>query len=228
MQSWRRFFLDVLIGLVLPPLASLALGIAGGEPAWWRAPAVLRDQLAGALLALDTVLLVMIGSVARPGRHTALVASGALAGSALTVTSLVATGQTRPWLDAHAVLAAASVAALVVRAGAARLFRSPLDASGLTGLLAVVAITALLAVGPTVPVLPGWLVDALLRMNPVIAVTSAAGIDPLRTEPLYTLSPVAHWAFVYPRISTSIGLYAGVAAACAVGILRASPSRTSR
>lgn len=205
--------------------ATLDLG-----PAWWTWPPLSRSGAAGTALALNTCLLLAACAVATPSRWW-LGAATAAAFAAASLALLIAVGGAAaaiPLLAGHVVLLMGGWAMLAAGALARRLCRHPLDAAGATLGLAGLLVGGLLALGPAVPAVPTWLLNLLLRLNPVVAVTAAADIDLLRTGAIYHLSPVSHWRFDYPGWLSSALTYAGAAAvpaACA-RLRRAPGGRT--
>ena len=109
-------------------------------------------------------------------------------------------------------LLAAAVALAAVGRMWRAIFADVLDAAALT-LASVLALTlGVLAAGPLSSDLPTPALNFLLGVNPLIAVMSAAGVDILRSELLYRLSPIAHRQFEYPAWSFSFGLFCVTAA----------------
>ncbi len=218
----------LLAGAAPAAVPSLARVLAGADPAWWQASALSREALAGITLACDTAWLMVACALAAPVGRTAASAAAFLGGSAFVVSLVAGPATAGTWVQAHAVMTLAAIAGLSVRRLASQHLTAPLDAAGASLALTVSALAALLAIGPALPTAPDWVVAVVLRANPVIAVTAAAGIDPLRTDLLYRLSPVAHWNFVYPGATASMLTFGVVAAACvAGGILRPTSSRTT-
>ncbi len=203
--------------LAIPP--GLSLAVAGGlyaEPRWWQLAPLARDAVAGLALAANTAALLTLCAVSTPTRRACYRVVVFIAASFLLVVTLAGRATPGVWLPPHGVLAVAAAAVLAVRSAAARFWPHPLDAAGLS--LTAVAATTLgaLALGPALPPVPVWLIDLLLRVNPVVAVTAAAGIDLLHTDLFYRLAPVAHWQFVYPGTAASLALFGSVTTAMAV------------
>lgn len=190
--------------------------------AWPLTPAVLRIAAADALV-IEALMLVVAAPVAgvaiarrRDGaawRHIA----GA-AGVFTTVSALAAFAAAAmsglPMVFAfrsHMALAAVALALTALGAWLSTLCRDLLDACALAVAISVALSAAVLVAGPATARLPQALVDASLLASPPIAVSAAAGIDLLRSEVLYQLSPISHRRFTYPAWSTSAVVYAAAA-----------------
>ncbi len=98
----------------------------------------------------------------------------------------------------HATIASAAVALVGVGALCAATFRDRLDAAAAAMSAAIVLSAGVLVAGAPVAEAPRGLVEAALTASPVVAIASAAGIDLLRTDVLYQLSPLARLRFDYP------------------------------
>ena len=158
-------------------LVTIAAPVAGA------AIAASADGSAGATLRrLLVVLAVFIGTSFLFG----WVASRA---GALDVVVLV---------QGHVALAATALALASVGALCAAIFADVLDAAGAALLAALVAAAGLIGSGPPSADLTERAINAGLLASPVIAATSAARIDLLRSATLYQLSPIAHRRFEYP------------------------------
>lgn len=201
----------------LPLVAGLAVAQGlYGDPRWWQLPPLGRDAVAGMTVAANAALLLIMCAAARPARRACYGVAMFIAiscGAAIVMSVRVPAAA---WLSAHGMLAVTACAVVAGRFLAGRLFREPLDAAGLT-----VAVLAALTIGPLVPgpaapPLPAWAIDAVLRLNPVVAVTSAAGMDLLHTSLFYRLAPVAHWQFEYPGTAASTALFGTTALLLAV------------
>lgn len=174
-------------------LVTIAAPIAGA------AIAASADGSVGATLRrLLVVLGVFIGSSFLLG----WVASRA---GALDVVVLT---QSRVALAAT-VLALGSVGALC-----ATIFVDVLDAAGAALLAALVAAAGLIGSGPPSADLTERAINTGLLASPVIAATSAARIDLLRSAALYQLSPIAHRRFEYPDWVSVSAWYLLVAGCC--------------
>ena len=200
-------------------------------PAWWSWPPswppLSRSAAAGTALALNTLLLVAVCALAVPAAWLGgLFVTVFAATSLVSLAAVAGPARTTPLLTGHVVLAASGYMVLAAGTLARRVWRRPLDAAGVTAALTGVLVAGLLALGPAVPAVPTWVVNLLLRLNPVVAVTAAADIDLLRTGAIYRLSPVPHWMFEYPGWLSSVTVYAGAAAAFAgLSHLRREPGR---
>ncbi len=201
--------------------APLGLGLAVcvglyADPRWWRLPALARDAAAGLTLAANTAGLMCLCAAAEPSRRACCWAAVSIVSSYLVLAAMAGRATPAVWLPAHGVMAVAAAAVVASRAAAGRLLPHPLDAAGLSLTTVAATLTAVLALGPALPPVPVWLIDLLLRVNPVVAVTSAAGVDLLHTDVFYRLAPVAHWQFVYPGTAASVALFGSAAAAMGV------------
>jgi len=101
-------------------------------------------------------------------------------------------------LQSRVALASIALALASVGALCAALFADVLDAAGAALLAALVAAAGLIGSGPPSADLTERVINAGLLASPVIAATSAARIDLLRSATLYQLSPIAHRRFEYP------------------------------
>jgi hypothetical protein len=74
------------------------------------------------------------------------------------------------------------------------------DAVGVAYALVACLVGGVLLVGPLVSGLAhvGGLIQVVLLLNPFVTVAAALGLDPMRTEWLYVLSPIGQRQFVYP------------------------------
>lgn len=122
-------------------------------------------------------------------------------------------------LESRAALAATALALASVGALCATLFDNVLDAAGTTLLAVLLAACGLLGAGPATSSLPERAINAGLLASPLIAVTSAARIDLLRSAGLYHLSPIAHRRFEYPEWSAVSAWYLCVAGCCLAGMV---------
>lgn len=201
--------------MVLVVTTVLELGPAWGPwpPSW---PALSRSAAAGTTLALNTILLLAVCALAVPAAwQGTLFVTVFAAASLVSLMEVAGPARTVSLLAGHVVLAASGSMILAAGTLARRVWRHPLDATGVTAALTAALVAALLALGPAVGAVPAWVVNLLLRLNPVVAVTAAADIDLLRTGAIYHLSPVPHWMFDYPGWLSSAGTYAAAAAAFA-------------
>jgi hypothetical protein len=132
-----------------------------------------------------------------------IVGLGAAQAGALNVTVLV---------QSRVALAATTLALASLGALCAAVFVDVLDAAGAALVAALVAATGLIGSGPAGADLTERAINVGLLASPVIAATSAARIDLLRSAALYQLSPIAHRRFEYPGwvcVSVSYLLVAG-------------------
>jgi hypothetical protein len=99
-------------------------------------------------------------------------------------------------------------------------FRDEVDAAACAALIAVAAATTFVAAGPALADAPARLIDATLLASPVVATAATAGLDLVRTEPLYRLTPVAHRQFTYPEWYAACAAYLTAAMFCFAGVVR--------
>jgi hypothetical protein len=97
----------------------------------------------------------------------------------------------------------------------------------LTGALLALVASALLVVGvfaagPLAGRLSTSATAAVLLANPLVAITSAAGIDLLHLEVIYRTSPLAHRGVALPAWTTASAVYA-VTGLAAFGVSRIRP-----
>ena len=121
-------------------------------------------------------------------------------------------------MQSRVALAATTLALASVGALCAAVFANVLDAAGAAVLAALVAAAGLIGSGPPSADLTERAINAGLLASPVIAATSAARIDLLRSAALYQLSPIAHRRFEYPDwVSVSVW-YLSVAGCCLIAM----------
>lgn len=210
-----------MAGPVLCLVSPVGLGLAVcaglyGEVGWWHLSPLPQNAAAGLTLAANTAALMCFCAVATPAPRACFQATVFIAASFLVVAVMAGRAAPGVWLPAHGLLVVTSAAVLAARALADRVWPHPLDAAGLTLTAVVAVLVGALAPGPALPPVPVWLIDALLRVNPVVAVTAAAGVDLLHSDLFYRLAPVAHWQFDYPGTGESVALFGGAAAVMAV------------
>jgi hypothetical protein len=121
-------------------------------------------------------------------------------------------------LESRAALAATALALASVGALCATLFHNVLDAAGVSLLAVVLSAGGLLAAGPLTSSLPERAINAGLLASPLIAATSSARVDLLRSAELYHFSPIAHRRFEYPEWWVVSVSYLGVAGCCLTGM----------
>jgi len=129
-----------------------------------------------------------------------------------------------PWdtaMASHLTLAAAALALAALGAWCGSTFLDPLDAGACSVAVALVATCGLFAAGSLVADLPTPVVNAALLTNPIIAVTSAANIDLLRSDFLYQISPIAHRHFEYPVWYLAVTCFSCISLCAAGGVVRA-------
>ena len=116
-----------------------------------------------------------------------------------------------------------SVAALVELGRAVRvLIADPLSAAMAGVSIGVLVVIGVFAVGPLTADLSSTQAAALLLLNPLVAVTSAAGIDLLHLDTIYRTSPLAHRGVALPAWTTACVVYATTGLA-AHGVSRLRP-----
>ena len=118
----------------------------------------------------------------------------------------------------HATLGAVALALAAFGALCGASFADELDAAACAVLLAVLTGGGLLVAGAAVGQLPRPMIDAALAASPFVAITSAAHIDIIRTDALYSISPLAHLQVKYPAWDAACGWYLGVALLCFLGL----------
>jgi hypothetical protein len=111
-------------------------------------------------------------------------------------------------LESRAAVAATALALASVGALCATLFDNVLDAAGVSLLAVLLSAGGLLAAGPLTSSLPERAINAGLLASPLIAATSAAGVDLLRSAELYQ----------YPEWRAVSVWYACVAGCCLAGV----------
>ena len=244
-QSWRfrgRYSSYVVGGALLPLVATLASIVTILEPRAWLSPADWRGLAPVAILFSTAVLLIaapLAGvTVAARARGLALLdgawaatrrtcgtllfaaVSWTAAAAGLTAMLAAAAGETvsTPLFAAHVVQGAAALALALTGALAAGWFEEPLDAGALSLVLALAGSLGILVAGALVDRLPGAVVEWAVAANPLLAVSSAAHIDVMRTDTLYQISPLAHVQVPVPGWPAAAALYVAVAAACAAAL----------
>lgn len=177
-------------------LVTVAAPIAG---AWILSTS--EGRVRPALERLSLTLLTFIGV-------SSLICLAASRAGSLDLTVLV---HNRVALSATAV-ALSSLGALC-----AAFFVDPLDAAGAALVTALAAAIGLIASGPVSADLSERTINVGLLASPLVAITSSASIDLLRSASLYQFSPLAHRRFEYPDWSEVAGWYLLVAGCCLIG-----------
>ena len=121
-------------------------------------------------------------------------------------------------MQSRVALAATTLALASVGALCAAIFADVLDAAGAALLAALVAAAGLIGSGPPSADFTERTINAGLLASPVIAATSAARIDLLRSAALYQLSPIAHRRFEYPDWVSVSASYLIVAGCCLIAM----------
>lgn len=199
---------------------------AGGWPASpgvWRIVGSDALLIEAGLLALAAPL-VGVALAPTPGVFRRMVPPvAAFTSASLTATLVVASATGLTWapaLRSHATLAAVAVALAALGAFVRSRCDDLLDAAAASVTVSVALTGFLIAAGPATANWSQAVVDGGLLANPVIAIASAAGIDPLRGEALYQLSPIAHRRFTYPSWDTTLVTYTAAAALLVLASLR--------
>jgi hypothetical protein len=228
----------LLLLAAVPVASGLAVLMLEGSPgaaaalplaAWWRMAA--DALLANAAIAMLLGPLCGVAIATRDVRGDApprlgdlrhalarLAAAAALFAGASAVVTATGFGLSVDGLlrtaTANVTLGAGALAAAAVGACAAWRLRDPLDAVAVSTLAVAAASMGVLVAGPLVEDLSHASTNAALLASPLIATAAAAGIDVLRTDLLYQLSPLAHRRFDYPSWQAASGLYLAWAALC--------------
>ena len=241
----RRYTWCIVAGALLPLAATCASFVMLLEPRAWLSPTDDWRGLAPAGLLFSTGLLVLAAplagvAVATWARQTAssrggwaatgttcgllLLSAATWTAAAAGLTAIVALasgdGLSTPLFAAHLVQGATALALALVGALAAAWFREPLDAGALSLGLALVASIGIFGAGLLVERLPDTVVAWAVAGNPLLAISSAAQIDVMRTDLLYQISPLAHVQVPVPDWPAATAFYVLVAALCAAALAR--------
>ena len=188
-----------------------AMGLVVAAPIAGAAIAARWGHARGAWLALSASVAVAL---------LVSLALGAVAVSAGAIDLAVL-------LRSHATLGAAALALGSLGVLCGTVFRDVLDAAAVAVILSIVVSAGLLVAGPAVADAPQPVIDAGLAASPLVATASAAGVDIIRGEVLYRLSPIAHRRFEYPAWHVATVAYLIAAGLFALGAFSA-PSRVRR
>lgn len=218
-------------GPLLASVTALALNV---EPRLWLqwsrplAQGVVGEAIlysAWALVLIAPLMGVAVGAGRREAdrgvRQPASRALGALAVFVATSAMLfiAAWGISPPAIlfvsTLHATLASAAVALFALGVLCGVWLRNPLDAAGCALTTALLITAGVLVAGAPVAEAPRSLVNAALIASPLVGIASAAGIDIVRMDVLYHLSPLAHIGFDYPEWHTTSACYLLAAVVCA-------------
>jgi hypothetical protein len=187
---------SALAVLVLAPLA----GVAGASShAAVRAPTWRSRMAATCVPALFAISMFTLSSALLTWLATPAAAVSSIATS-------------------HATMAAVALALAMFGAFCGISFADPLDAVGVGLGSTALAAGGLLAGGRWVALAPSWLVESALVANPLVAMSAAFGIDVVRIDALYRISPLAHMNIVYPAWSAATAWYTLLAFAAAAGV----------
>jgi hypothetical protein len=221
---------DIALASALPVLIVGAILVSTADAEQWLARTPLGWRgLANDLLLAEAALLPVGAPIVGVGRGScrtfvAALCALLLVSAAISTALLTAAGSGAQVLltipAAHATLAATVIAMGTFGRLCAAWFRDPLDAAGVGILVAVLVNFAVLAGGPATAQLPTTVINSALAASPSVATMTAAGVDILRAELLYSASPIAHLRFEYPNWFGTAAAYALVAALCLVGIRR--------
>jgi len=187
--------------------------VASNEFIWLSAVALITAPLAGVLggwRALSKVAIAAIGVIAL----VSLVV--------LTASWRAIPGGTRAALSGYGVLIIA-VAALVEVGRVVRTFFADRLTAAMAGFGAgVLLVAGIFALAPLTREVSSTHGRWLLLSNPLVAVTSAAGIDLMHIDTIYRTSPLAHRGVAVPAWTTACLVYAVVGLA-AIGASRIRP-----
>ena len=117
-------------------------------------------------------------------------------------------------LNAHMALGAGCLALGALGGVCGAAFRDTLDAAAVSLGAAVLLGAGVLLGGPAVSDLPRRVVDGALLASPLVMTAAAAGIDILRTDLLYQVSPLAHIGSEYSEWYAASAVYLTFTAAC--------------
>ena len=117
-------------------------------------------------------------------------------------------------LKAHLALGTGSLALGALGGLCALAFHDSLDAAAVSVGTSVLLAAGLLLGGPSVSDLPRPVVDVALLASPLVTTSAAAGIDILRTDILYRVSPLAHVGTEYSEWYAASTAYLAFTAVC--------------
>jgi hypothetical protein len=216
----------------LPLLSHGAALLVNVEPgAWLSMTDRLRWSLAADGLLFTTAAVIVAAPVAGVAtgtcpanghppstlRRAAILVAAAMLCAA--VSSLMTFGWAAGREDAamftaqsHITLFAVSLALAAGGALSSACFRHPLDAAAVGVIASIAAAGGLLLAGATIADAPPALIAVGLTASPLFAVASAAGIDVVRMDIPYQISPLAHMQMAYPEWASTSAWYLAVAA----------------
>ena len=180
-----------------------------------------RRALVGTRLACGESPLSIVWRLARTALGRAAIVVG-LASLALLLTALMPRGPT------VATVVTTQVALLAVAAGllglglcCSSLWPDVHDAVGVAYVVIALVMGSLLLAGPYIARTPDAtaVIQAVLVVNPVVAVASAFDFDVLRSETLYGLSPIGQRRFDYPAWYALAGVYLAAAVVLLAGAI---------
>lgn len=205
---WAAAFAAVSSG---SPLTSGVVRIVAADALVIEAAALaVLAPLAGVMLMAHTPgasRAAQLRRLALPGVvFTAVSCIAALAAASMTGMTMALA------IRSHATLCAVALALTALGALCRTLCRDVLDAAAAAIVVSIAISAAVLVGGPALAEWPQALVDMGLLASPPIAVSASAGLDLLRGEVLYQLSPISHRRFTYPAWHTSVLTYAAAAA----------------
>ncbi|HVL70182.1 MAG TPA: hypothetical protein VM364_23175 [Vicinamibacterales bacterium] len=223
------------------PTAAALIAVAGawstaawlhrGVAAPFTAPAVAKLIASDAFLLLTGLAIVAapLAGAAGTGPRRLVTALGAGLVASFAAAALAALVSGMPagmLLRSHLALGAVTTALALVGMAARGVINDTLEAAAAALAVTLALASALLLAGPATDLLGERAIDLGLLANPLIAITSAAGFDLLRTDVLYQLSPIAHRRFTYPDWRLTLAAYGMVTLLCALiarrGALRRS------
>ncbi len=228
---------------MLPLVAAIASIVTILEPSAWFSPSEGWRGLAPVGILFSTATLLVAAPLTglavavrtrrlAPGAWAAtritcgtlLMGAAAWTAAAAGLTAVLAAaageGVSTPLLAAHAVQGAAALALAFMGALTATWFNEPLDAGAFSLTVVAVGSVGILVAGTLVELLPETLVEWAVAASPLLAVSSAAHIDVMRSDVVYQISPLAHVQVPVPGWPAAIAVYVLVAAACAVALAR--------
>jgi hypothetical protein len=127
--------------------------------------------------------------------------------SALLTMLVLGPGAAPVIAKSHATMAAVALALATFGAFCGAAFADPLDAAACSVALVLLVAGGLLVSGAWVEFAPQWFIELALMASPLVAVTSAGGVDLVRMDALYRISPLAHVQIDYPAWYAACGWY---------------------
>ena len=195
----NAFLANALLSIVAAPLAGVLIARRTGN-AW-----VMTRRLAGMACGFAGVSLVMsiLGGAPPPGNLWSVTA-------------------------AHVAMAAGAMGLAAFGALCERLFRNPLDAGATSVTAAAATGVGILIAGPFTADIPRPVIDGALLASPLVTTATAAGIDILRTDVLYRVSPLAHVGTEYSEWPVATAVYFLFTVVCVAGVVLVKRRRPYR